>query len=303
MPNPFGITEVNLPQIYMAAQQAQEGRIRNMLLERQVQAADRQAERDNSIRGVLARHLGGQGGGSQPSAPQSQPRGVADVAQMFDTTGTAASMAQPPAQPAQPAQAPQQAAPRVNMREMFGQLIAAGMDPSEARQTAQMVAGADPQQLQMLQQRSQALASVLLSARRLPDMAQRRAFIQQAAPQLAEFGIDAAAIDPSDQFLDAQIALGTPIAQALEQSRPQLRNVGPGDVVIDVNNPGGPPVYESPFMRGPGGEVFARSQPVRVSTPEEARRLPPGTPIILPDGSAGVVPGGPQASSPAGGFP
>jgi len=33
-------------------------------------------------------------------------------------------------------------------------------------------------------------------------------------------------------------------------------------------------------------------QPVRVNSPEEARKLPPGTKIILPDGRTGVVPGG-----------
>jgi hypothetical protein len=34
----------------------------------------------------------------------------------------------------------------------------------------------------------------------------------------------------------------------------------------------------------------AAGQPVRVSTPDEARRLPKGTPILLPDGTTGVVP-------------
>ena len=33
-------------------------------------------------------------------------------------------------------------------------------------------------------------------------------------------------------------------------------------------------------------------QPVKVNSPEEARKLPPGTKIILPDGRTGVVPGG-----------
>lgn len=33
-------------------------------------------------------------------------------------------------------------------------------------------------------------------------------------------------------------------------------------------------------------------QPVKVNSPEEARKLPPGTPIILPDGTPGRVPGG-----------
>jgi hypothetical protein len=40
---------------------------------------------------------------------------------------------------------------------------------------------------------------------------------------------------------------------------------------------------------GPTQTQGAR-QPVRVSTPDEARKLAPGTPIILPDGSEGVVP-------------
>jgi hypothetical protein len=31
-------------------------------------------------------------------------------------------------------------------------------------------------------------------------------------------------------------------------------------------------------------------QPVRVGSPDEARRLPSGTPIILPDGTQGRVP-------------
>lgn len=40
----------------------------------------------------------------------------------------------------------------------------------------------------------------------------------------------------------------------------------------------------------PTGAPAPAAQPVRVSTPEEARRLPRGTPIILPDGSTGRVP-------------
>jgi len=51
-----------------------------------------------------------------------------------------------------------------------------------------------------------------------------------------------------------------------------------------------------PSIPGPGGvgvgePPAARSQqPIRVRTPEEARRLPSGTPIILPDGTPGRVP-------------
>jgi hypothetical protein len=41
----------------------------------------------------------------------------------------------------------------------------------------------------------------------------------------------------------------------------------------------------------PVGEVpAAGATPVKVASPDEARKLPKGTPIILPDGSPGVVP-------------
>lgn len=55
---------------------------------------------------------------------------------------------------------------------------------------------------------------------------------------------------------------------------------------------GGQPAAQSP---GPGGVGTAEppssnAAPVRVRTPEEARRLPSGTRIILPDGSEGRVP-------------
>jgi hypothetical protein len=40
-------------------------------------------------------------------------------------------------------------------------------------------------------------------------------------------------------------------------------------------------------LTGGGGNA-----PIKVTSPEEAKKLPPGTQIILPDGSPGVVPGG-----------
>ena len=61
---------------------------------------------------------------------------------------------------------------------------------------------------------------------------------------------------------------------------------------VDAQPAGAPrPAAPAAAPRGvqaepPGGG----QQPVRVRTPEEARRLPSGTPIILPDGRQGVVP-------------
>jgi hypothetical protein len=42
--------------------------------------------------------------------------------------------------------------------------------------------------------------------------------------------------------------------------------------------------------KAPQPSVAVAAAPIRVQTPDEARRLPKGTKIILPDGSAGVVP-------------
>lgn len=52
-------------------------------------------------------------------------------------------------------------------------------------------------------------------------------------------------------------------------------------VAIEAMKKGAGPIYESPK-----GAVA----PVKVSSPDEARKLPKGTAIILPDGSPGVVP-------------
>jgi hypothetical protein len=41
----------------------------------------------------------------------------------------------------------------------------------------------------------------------------------------------------------------------------------------------------------PQQQKASDDKPVRVSTPDEARKLAPGTKILLPDGSLGIVPG------------
>lgn len=53
---------------------------------------------------------------------------------------------------------------------------------------------------------------------------------------------------------------------------------------------GGPPAPPAPPQ--PPAPPAPAQTPVRVQSPDEAWRLPPGTPIVLPDGSTGVVPAG-----------
>lgn len=52
----------------------------------------------------------------------------------------------------------------------------------------------------------------------------------------------------------------------------------------------GPAPQASAPARGQAPASGAAGAPVRVQTPDEARRLPKGTPIILPDGRQGIVP-------------
>ncbi len=61
-----------------------------------------------------------------------------------------------------------------------------------------------------------------------------------------------------------------------------LLKAGEHEKAFEAMKKGAGPIYESP--KGGAG------QPVKVSSPEEARKLPKGTPIILPDGTPGVVP-------------
>jgi soluble lytic murein transglycosylase-like protein len=74
---------------------------------------------------------------------------------------------------------------------------------------------------------------------------------------------------------------------------------GPPRRPTGIEEPGQPPAGARPNDAAPSApaaapgiqaEPPASAAPVRVRTPEEARRLPSGTPIILPDGSRGRVP-------------
>lgn len=90
-----------------------------------------------------------------------------------------------------------------------------------------------------------------------------------------------------------------------EQASPLLQPGGQGALGVPPAQPPGPagggggtPPTGAPPTPAPkrfiydasGNLVPAGGQPIKVATPEEARKLPSGTPIILPDGSLGRVP-------------
>lgn len=292
MPNPYGITEVNVPQLFQVAQQAQESRIRNMLLQRQMEQQEREAERQTGIQQVLARHFAG----SSQANPVSSSQGT-------QSPQTAQPTQVAPAAPA----APTAGRPPVDRRQLFADL--AVYDVQEASRIAQAFSQMDEAEVRQAARRSEALARAAMRWQRIPDEAQRAQAAQADFAELMQLGVtqeQLQALEFDNDALGDLVNGARDIERIIESSQPQLRNVGPGDVVIDVRNPGGPPVYESPYVEQ-GGMIYERPDALRTlpqpRSPEEARRLPPGTRFRLPDGSIGTVPGGPQASPSAGNFP
>lgn len=317
--NPYGIEQVNIPGVLNAYMGQQQARTQQILAQRQMEQAERQAERENGIRAAVARYAMGAQGGSSSSAgsaspttaaPSLPPGGVEGVVQ----TMTAQPQA-PAAAPASAAQAP--TAPAAgNRQQLFNELLA--LDPEQAFQTMRAFAQMDEAQFQQVTRSYAVMAREAMRLQPLP-YEQRRAEIARVAPQLQQLGLSPEQIsgfDPTDANLSMIVNQARDVEKLAEDARPRLRAVE-GEL-LDENRLGrgqDPVVWRSEYMNGPGGiyrrpnagvaggEAPPAQQPVRVSTPEEARQLPPGTPILLPDGTIGVVPGGPQASPSAGGFP
>lgn len=305
MPDPYGITQVDVPGVWNAVQGARTNRIQQMMLERQVQAADRQAERDNTIRGLIARAYGS-------SAPDSKPGGAAATAtpalpSLDAGTGAVPAVSHPP---------PEAAAPRQLDPQIAQQIVAA--DPEHGPALVHSLQEMDASQIEAATHRLQALGPLYAGAARIPygtDGSARRAYIQSVAPQLQQLGIDpqqAMNWDPTDTNINAHMAFGTTMEQALSQARGHPMVAPQGSTVIDTDNidptTNRPRViYESPTVTGPGGEPYARPPAMsqnlpRPRTPAEAAALPPGTQFIDPNGVVRTVPGGPTPPA-SGTFP
>jgi hypothetical protein len=151
--------------------------------------------------------------------------------------------------------------------------------------------------------RTEILARMAASVRGVP-YEQRRGALQQLAPQLQQMGIapdEIAGFDPSDQQLDAYIALG-----GQQQQRPQAapsgiqeyeyaKGQGYGGSYMDfLEGKRGPIVANNgdgtftliPRSMGGGGQPQSGGQAPRpLSSKAEYDALPPGSEYIAPDGS------------------
>lgn len=161
-------------------------------------------------------------------------------------------------------------------------------------------------QREQLRAAAQLLNPVYQQLRQMP-YEQRRAALQSLAPRLQAQGIPTQIIDgydPTDQNLDSDIMLSRRMTGEGYTLTPGAIRFGPDNQVVARGGPTPdryiPVPADGRLMRvGPNGQV-EESLPT-VNSPDEARRLQPGTRFRDPQGNVRTVPGGPQLN-PAGGF-
>lgn len=183
-----------------------------------------------------------------------------------------------------------------------------GMDESGAvdqRAAIEQMYGIDPQLAMKLddRQREQAKAELddLSAAVRWADDPQKWEHVKQ---HFGQKGVDLTPYGFEDRERGL-LALGQLGEYLKTIPKPEYRSIEAGGSLIDVSG-GNPRVVIAPNpgdqpMGAPAQQGSPQNLP-RVSSPEEARRLPPGSKFIMPDGRVGTVPGGPTASQ-SGGFP
>lgn len=287
MPDPYGITQVDIPGVYGAVQTAHMNRIQQMLGERQVQAADRQANRENDITrarlaifGQLAGRQGTSGGAAGTTAPASPSPSPADaVTASYGLAPAAAPSVTPAGLPgANPAGTPAPAAGPMridpNSPEARNLIMA---DPEHGEALIHGINAASDEQVAQTQQRLTRLAPLYIQAAHIPygtDGSARRAFIQSVLPQLQQLGIDpqqAMSWDPTDQNLNAHISLGQTVSDAAQSVAPHLMVAPMNSDVIDPSQidpaTGRPRVaYQSGFVGTPE-RPMVRPDTMRVPGP------------------------------------
>lgn len=314
MPNPYGITEIDVPGALNALEAARSNRIRQMLLQRQIAQQERELEAQRGVRAAIQRYTGGGDAGAASSAsPSASPAPTPSMGDAVSMYGGGAP-ATPTAAPALPAATPPVAPPagQGDISRLTTELLA--IDPEHAPQIIGAFRQMDEAQFQAAQRRNQVLARAAYSLLAIPDPAARSAEFQRIAPDLIQNGgvtrQQLAGFELTEQNLHHVINQARDVEKLAEEARPSYRTVE-GEVIDEHALARGedPVRFRSEYIstpqglaRRPGAGTVAPENLPQVATPEEARRLAPGTRFRLPDGRIGTVPGGPTPSA-SGNFP
>jgi hypothetical protein len=270
MPDPFNITQVDIPGIYGAVRQNQMSRIQQMLGERQIAAADRQAERENHYNTALTRLFtpppaAGASSGASGSASPTPPVNPVVAAYGGVPPGPAQPAVTPPGLPgADPAGTAAPSQMRIDPAAAQALIQA---DPERGPAVLHAIRQMNADQLSQAHERLVALAPYYAAVAQIhegPPYTQRRAYIQSILPQLQQMGLDPAQItgfDPSDQALNQHMLQGETMEQILVGMRPDLHESN-GQVIdyhaLPAAAPGNPVVYTDPILNT-GAGPFLRS--------------------------------------------
>lgn len=273
--NPYGIQQVDVPGLLSIYENAKQGRAAQMKAKRE---EDRAAELESVMSRLFtpksAPSSGGATGAMDAFGGQlgQPPAGMPGVISGFGggTWNADGSVATPPdgaaSQAPQSVVDPSQMAPRTDgvqlnqdaLRELYR------VDPETALKLQTSVYNANKQQLDQMQAYGEKGLGVVYRLKQLPQEA-RAAELQASLPMLQSMGIDTsqlAQVDLTDDGLGRYEAVFGKLADL----QPKLRNVGPGDMIIDerrIGQPGSPTVYESPIVRGEDGVLYERNRPAQ----------------------------------------
>jgi hypothetical protein len=222
---PYNITQVDVPGILGAYQNAQQARMQQMHMQRQETRAAAEDERKIKREGIVSRIFSPQTKGGDPASGGTAPASVG------------ATQAGPPGQLVDPAQLP----PRTDglalnpdaLRELYA------VDPDTAQQVQTMVYTANKQQFEAMQRNGEAMATVAWRLKQMPQEA-RAAELQAWAPQLQQMGLTPdmlAQADLSDAGLDRYYTSGRKLSELISEAKPQFMAIPPGGSVVDVRDP------------------------------------------------------------------
>lgn len=279
MPNPFGITEVDIPGALGAYEAGQTARVNRLLRQQQADAAEREADRrqrfDEILLGNVTRpQAGAKGAYTQPTAPNVGQ-------QVSNGINAAVGVPSMPA-PAAPS-APSYDIPPDVLRTLTV------LAPERAGQIVTALNGMDTGQRARMSAANLYMANAAQHLRGVP-IAQRAAELQRIAPDLLAHGVTQQQLQsftPDDNSLDYVIQSAMDVERLASVANPQYRNVGPGDDVINLNSRdvNGRPraVYRSDVMTI-NGVPYPRPTAPTVTAP--TRELPPGFVVQPANGTA-----------------
>ncbi len=307
MADPFAIlanSRLDVPSLLNVYQAGKQGRMQDMLFQRQIAAEDRKADAETKRMGVMSRLFQPQN--QQPKGGDPTPAAPVNPAEVGAGMGQA--MVQPPQQLVDPSQLPPRSdGVRLNpqaLQELYQ------IDPKGAMDIQTMFFNADKAGFERAQQNGETMykaATLLLDTP--PE--QRPAVFQSMLPQLRSLGVDdqqLQGIDLSDRGLQNYATLGNTLANVSDARKPKV--FSPGDEEQDINGnvlrrsnqprivmgPDGVP-YEVGVRGGPqtGPANTAAPMPIRNAADYDA--LPPGATYVDPNGIERVKGGAsPQGS-------